>query len=1477
MPVIVFPSIFGLPFSVATPNAVVAGPVRLDIDNQKLYIAGQEVSVTPPDSSRVVRLQAGTESAPLADGPDLFFGQFALEWLSMSLTFPSGSFTLTDPQQIALTGQVRWKAVEHIGFNRDVRFRMSWTGSSIALTLVPGPGDLLWGVDGMRVAIADNTAATITDLSSATPPAILVSLRSGLTVSEDDLINEHLEIVLEVLNSLLEQSQLETLLGLNAGELLTGADELTDTARNKIRSLIKSFSFSRKIPLEAGSSTPGDDDKGWSFSFAIDLTETMGRLEWDVGNSGVPVKLAVEPGTLLMQVSGEAVEIDKLAWSLQFRDCSFGFPEVAGLELPVLRGTLILATDDVTDINNLDFRFIPSAVQTMPLPRILEFLLGYLEWVPGFAGLEDLVELLGQSQTDVQWLEYFINALGTTVSEGDLANLIELARATTDLDDEAIFSLLLRAITQLSDADLADQWLAAAWRVLARLLGTTDLDAKLAALLRIVFQASGADFTRIARVLFEQADNIGLDCGDLMIRAARLVQGNIPSDTVLAIWPRLLAAAAEGLRDTPALRRNLLDGLFTLLQLDDSDDLRSLKVAIPGYSQPRNVLSGAMDHDMPLIDALLGQSLTALGIAVPGLLPLPGSEGIPGLTSLLKQRLQQLLNDIVVDAATLLGLLRDLIDMIQNPADSAAARRQALMREWALMNLVSKFPPLGIVLLPAAIVYVLTKEGPFAPLLKYVGMDLSGFGDTTDIRVKHLDRIAGDMMGEGKKYLIVSDLHRDADSDDLGKLRFGSIDHFRDNRRLYREMLRYAWDNGYTVIENGDCEELWYIREFNEYASPGQKLKHILQDNRAIYADLWKLHSAGRYYRVTGNHDSYVRGLMDAVADDDWDGLQAEWRAVAESWRDDVAAGRVAEQYLMFEDERDYMTFSSPSGDFVLYDFIVIHGVKTMDEHGITDFLSDDPKKMATGKLGMDAADYRDNKPMIICHGHQFDFWNCDENAILGKLISNLAGVPADKLTDPFLDLKGIAMAGNPLIDFRKIISRTPILNNWQASNTATEMAHQLQHRDDTDRLPVDDIMYQETLAMFIATFFMQVDQDETVFHVPLIDNSSIPADVRNCIRKRLNHFCVGHTHYPQSQPYWVIPEQLMGPLVPAIGATVDAISAMIPGFSYDSGDGALRLPLKTRYFNTGVASWNKGVVWGIDIQPRQYDDNAYDDVDYTEQFDGGPEGYRGEKQARSVYFTDNTRGPEYMDWELDELDPEIRAQMKALLDTQDIRELVANMVNDVDRWGSERFNDIMRYLVNLSSMGIPQSALFNLDADRFDELFSGISDLIDDIDIGGGDDRKHSLQQQIEGLFGMFCVFLLSLVQRACGLGPGGSRVTAPAKDFSFRIPLGEAKGAIGQIESWARQLVPGQSGEFASICFQTINHLPMLGRDPTLFADGLQFFQRRSPLLSAGVALLSMLPRGGQTIAIGNLELTADTVIDGNDLVVTVSVEEV
>ncbi|MFT8350307.1 metallophosphoesterase [Clostridium saccharoperbutylacetonicum] len=89
---------------------------------------------------------------------------------------------------------------------------------------------------------------------------------------------------------------------------------------------------------------------------------------------------------------------------------------------------------------------------------------------------------------------------------------------------------------------------------------------------------------------------------------------------------------------------------------------------------------------------------------------------------------------------------------------------------------------------------------------------------------------------DSSKIIIISDVHRGDGS---------YADSLRQNRNIYKAAIGFYYENGYTLIELGDGDELWKNKDCLDIA-------YIYKD---IFTILNKFHDKERLYLVFGNHD----------------------------------------------------------------------------------------------------------------------------------------------------------------------------------------------------------------------------------------------------------------------------------------------------------------------------------------------------------------------------------------------------------------------------------------------------------------------------------------------------------------------------------------------------------------------------------------------------------------------------------------------
>jgi hypothetical protein len=177
------------------------------------------------------------------------------------------------------------------------------------------------------------------------------------------------------------------------------------------------------------------------------------------------------------------------------------------------------------------------------------------------------------------------------------------------------------------------------------------------------------------------------------------------------------------------------------------------------------------------------------------------------------------------------------------------------------------------------------------------------------------------------------------------------------------------------------------------------------------------------------------------------------------------------------------------------------------------------------------------------------------------------------------------------------------------------KFAHQIQHQSSADRMLIDDVQFMETVAALSAMLGFEVDQpDDDGVHRGA---SHYANPISRFAALRFNQLCIGHTHFPQSQPFWDL-EAMLDPL-----GILDAVRAVTRElfFGWEPTANFMR----SLYYNTGTAGWHEGVVWGLEITELGH--------------------------AQLVFWTHNSIEPETMDWELSEMRPDQRAALENRID----------------------------------------------------------------------------------------------------------------------------------------------------------------------------------------------------------------------------------
>jgi hypothetical protein len=648
------------------------------------------------------------------------------------------------------------------------------------------------------------------------------------------------------------------------------------------------------------------------------------------------------------------------------------------------------------------------------------------------------------------------------------------------------------------------------------------------------------------------------------------------------------------------------------------------------------------------------------------------------------------------------------------------------------------------------------------------------------------------------------------------------------------------------VIEAGDCEELWFIREPADYEQPNRqgetgvakKLREVIDtyntdtaDGRGainVYRRLRDLHKKGRYFRIYGNHDSFLRT--------------------------DQAASRL----LMAEFQKD----GGPPLE--IFDAFVIPGVKSMLDHSWFDLLNElmsaakgglsaaQLQTVLKGRLGLDSNDYNDARSkcrMLVTHGHQFDFWNCEENQLLGLIISNTVATFVDRNMDPFLDLQGLAIQGNPLFQFDDLFASLPILSSWVSRQPAVKNAHRIQHMDNRQRRLSDNVMYKESLATLLGTFGLALNDEQG--RTPAqsrkeLDLTTLPG-VREYLRRHhSHHICIGHTHNPHSQPFMTLSS--ISELAPPLKPVVERLRSVLP----------FEPMIKTRYFNSGTGGWMEGVIWAIEI-----DESG---------------------QARLVYWTENSRGPEYMDWELQPLPESLKNQLLNGLTTalpnlvKDAAPDLGAFIRELERRLSElkvtpeEIRSIVyeRLIIPLDALGVALAREAASLKRHVDQVLRDVDKTVEDAD--------EFLRKQWQMARDFFGDVVLTVKQRS--LGGSASEV----ERFTITAPVPqESRAPLARLTSTyvSQGYEPEAALHFGALALGAFERFPRnwptLGPPIETMAPRARLYDAPSPALHAMVSTLWMFPPAGTTVQIGDDELTSrvELLANGSSMRLSVTVK--
>ncbi len=1181
---------------------------------------------------------------------------------------------------------------------------------------------------------------------------------------------------------------------------VAGAASLTANGENQARQLLGAVlgqpsqiqplrgSYTVELALENGKLPPAARAVGDPV-FQFDLNWAAGFQIPQLAN--IPAGLALDLGlpTLRLPLPSGSVPGN---WTLAFRNGGIRFPQVRGIETFRISGSFWWETGAV---NRLVIE--PDLAGVLDLPAILQVLIARLRWLQSKLSLAEILEAAKRSVLESEW-EDLIRALLPTPFPSTPQALAALeqavrsamnAAASAGLEIERVLALAFRAFSEAGQE--AQELL---WRVL---YSDAAWVAKLPQVLLALLARQAAACNAAVRALFAHPP-AGLDLETLLKALLNAWGANLGQVLHLGLWSRIVVLAADNLPE-PRLR-DFIEALNAALR-DVSWMQQRWGVAAPG------VLSGLMTllarADQAAGQVILKFTVLCLTLACRGVQELletrePFASAMRGLASQ---------TGALLDA---LGFSRYLtiMQMLLGPF-SGLTPEQRRAREERILCAAHADPLFGALMVLA-----------YMPVALLVNRS-----DALDLASKPVNTQEGRNVKTLPKgsYLILSDVHRDAASDRRPPLEIGSIHHFTANQQLYLDVLEWADTNNFTVLEGGDGEELWFIRDPAEHnqAHPvtghtgfKKKLGEILETHRGVYDKLRSLHHRKRYFRIYGNHDSYLRD---------------------------------PDMFALLKDEMEKPIPGTPVEPFNIYEFFVIDGVKKMTESRLLALVSEIVAAPASQRpdkvknlgalltslgLGMDPADYTETVRMLVAHGHQWDFFNCDSNNLLGKLISNAIAVKLDRVLDVAVDARGVALCGSPTLDFADILANVFILENWPDQQPAVKLAHRIQHMANAERLMADSLIYNETLATVLGTMFTAVNWLDPATGQEVTPQQSRAGLASGRItaleylrRHHSHHLALGHTHNPQSQPYFrLLPFLQELPLVRDVVALMDAF-----------------FPIKSQYFNSGTSGWMTGVVWGILIDARE------------------------DCQARLVFWTKKSREPEYMDWELRPLDPNIKAAIQARFQSfADVLNLIGELAGEAG--------------INLDGLGpalkrtlaLPQEVLA---AGMLEQAGETNALEVDLVEAAPGDTAAMAtaLRQ----------LHWLVVTALNASLGKGLAGVTT-AREFKVRIPAPASFRQTVQRLSSSLSGLGGAAGAAALpvACAMELmlrdfpRNLPFFGLAADRFDPVKRLAGSAQPVLTAAVSLLPLLPLTAQNLNPLSRPIETHAAFNGDQLEVTIKV---
>jgi UDP-2,3-diacylglucosamine pyrophosphatase LpxH len=1169
---------------------------------------------------------------------------------------------------------------------------------------------------------------------------------------------------------------------------LKGEASLNNEGKTKIRTLLDQVWTNSGLSL--------DTPLAFIYQQKFPIDQEFPSISFSPTWQGDPPAIPNLPDILNLSIGQPKLSLglkrlDQVAESFEFslQNCGITFKDIPGFTGLSLVGNLKLAFNG--DNNAWEFLLQPTVSGSFTLPDILQFLILQITW------LSDIKEVAELSLKELDWYQLFRN-LGLDPTEEQIEGLI-IAAVNAEININCIYFVVFKAFADIgASADIYDL----IWKI-----GFNSTEAGINELIELIALLDDLqdDFVKKAfqSLLLRPELEVDQFLRKILVKGGEWFDSQY--DFFMRIWSRILAQVINVL-PPDEIAKILVD-----LWMDAPDELRARRLIkrplLKHLNLPFQLPKFEMHPPIMMVAEALIQIMASVNAGL--LKPL---EGLPQTYSFLKHLVSPVTRifgpldrDFLPDASKILGLVGAIIDYAEGEP-----KREILLLE------ASRYPFFGILLFLVALVKAMKKPMPW--------LDLYGknIEEMTDLKVKRLKPPKEDNdPTQTVKYLILSDVHRDVGDNNLEQFKFGRLDHFKGNSGLYLQILNYADENGYTVIEAGDCEELWYIRDFDEFEGYNQWWEpykkwvekiigsdSVNKHNHEVYKKLRELHKKQRYFRCQGNHDSYLRDEN------------------------------------VVQPLKDFME-ADGGGAFEIYDFLIIPGVKTMGiDLGLRDDFLDsnvpfeDKLDRLKGAivdnintrrfLGFDSRPYNEFKQLLIAHGHQWDFWNCDEHNLLGKLITNIAAVPADSFMDPFVDTEGIAFGGTPFMNFQNIAAETLVLSSWPVFRPALKQAHDIQHQDDSRRFLNDDIMYSETMASICAVYGLPLDvYEQDINGNPVRHRVSETALIDRFGKHCGNLICLGHTHTPQCMPYHDIAGYLGGTIFSDI---VQAIQDIIPFV-----EASLINPRST-YLNSGTAGWMEGVIWGIEVHESG--------------------------QPRLVYWTKNHKEPERMDWELY---PWEQSKRDAFNDAQGA---LFDSAEDYFHKASQLFgasvDELLAKVKTMLSLPMESFALLVQEETETGQL------ILEPLDISNIENFRLIADEQLNQVQNFLMKILTVLRHRRSQTSPGDARV------FEVSVPLaGEIEHRLSELEGLIRNAwgeTPQNALRMACTWICGLQNLVSLRRGGRILMDRLMADDKLAVLWS--VIMMSAMFPSPDAPGFADIGVAAELTIESNRLKLKITV---